>query len=179
MASSCVWPDQCIVVIDDGNDWCTEIVGAKMWPPGHPEFAEPVLDGDEKNPRGCRCFNVADEDILGTQDPVEKFDELFTELQEAARANCNSAVPDGWTHNCYDEGLDSPAFILPFELGVGSCVGDCAYTAVPKAGCGRELSPQDCEDEFGAGETGSETGTGGQGSVDPVPTVEGEVQWQL
>jgi hypothetical protein len=174
MASSCIIPDTCIVVIDYGTDWCVDIVGAQMWPPGRPDLAEPVVDEDGELPRGCICYNDAENEILESQEPLEVFAKFFADLRDAARDDCDYQVPQGWTHNCYDNGPGGPAFITPGSVGTGTCVGDCSYAAVPKDGCGPDPSPYECEAEYGGGETGAGGDDGGAGGVTP-----GDLEWQL
>jgi hypothetical protein len=176
VSSSCILPDKCIVVIVAGSDWCAELVGAKMWPPGSPELAVLVEDEADERPRGCACYNLAEEVILEQQVPADKYAEFVADIEYAARNNCDYLVPVGWDHNCYDEGPEGPALIVPTRFGPGSCVGSCGYAKVPKGGCGRVPTPYECAALYGEG-----TDDGGAEETTTRAEVGGdrEVQWSL
>lgn len=170
--TGCIFKDECIVIISNGNDWCSDLVGALMWPAGHPEFAEVVKDDDEW-PRGCACYNNSEEEILLAQVPEVKYGEFVDQILSAARDECDSSVPFGWDHNCYDEGPDGPVLTIPGYDNAGECVGDCSYVNVPKSGCGEDPSPYECEALYGGGD---ETG-GSDEASDSGLDFPREVQW--
>jgi hypothetical protein len=177
-STGCIFGDQCIVIVVPGHDWCSDIVNAQMWPGGHPELAEPVKDDADEWPRGCACFNFAEEEILEAELPLAKYMAFQAEIAAAARDDCDFHVPEGWDHNCYDEGPDGPVVVKPFQGGSGNCVGDCAYTNIPKDGCGGDPTPYECEELYGDGEeTGGATSAGDDSTTNPVPDVPREVQW--
>lgn len=80
-SSACIIPDECIVVTSNGTDWCSNAVGALMWPAGHPELAQPVLL-DRKPATGCRCFNSAENEIMWAELPADTFEEFKLECEE-------------------------------------------------------------------------------------------------
>ena len=121
---------------------------------GEPELAVPALDGDMIPPIGCACFNDAEVEILWAASPESKYRDYLAQLEALARNDCDTVVPPGWDHNCYDEGPDGPTFKDPYAGGAGSCVGDCSYTNPGAAGCGDEPNPYECEEMYGGGETG-------------------------
>lgn len=70
--SGCILPDYCIMLRTAGRDYCRFLEGAMMWPVGHPELAEPVMGAFGNPPKGCRCFNAAEQAILTNKTPSEK-----------------------------------------------------------------------------------------------------------
>ncbi|HLT38589.1 MAG TPA: hypothetical protein VK034_20015, partial [Enhygromyxa sp.] len=159
-----------------------DVVGARMWPPGSEDLAVPVLDEDQNWPRACVCFNDAETEILFGMAPDEVYAELASEIEQAARDECDVIVPVGWEHNCYDESPDGPMLSLPVQGDPGDCVGDCGYVSEPKGGCGDDPNPYECE-MLAAGETGgdaeSESDDESGEEPDPAgrPTVEGAIEW--
>jgi hypothetical protein len=176
-SSGCIFGDECIVIITQGNDWCSEIINAQMWPAEHPELAEPVKDAEGNWPRGCVCFNDAEGEILEAELPLLKYMAFSAQIANVARDDCDFHVPLGWDHNCYDESADGPVVADPGQGDQGECVGDCAYANIPKSGCGEDPSPYECEATYGEGaETGDMSGTDGTTSS-VGPDVPREVQW--
>ena len=180
-SSGCLIPDHCIVVTVPGVDWCSKAVGALQWPVGHPELAVPVLDETNRPPIGCRCFNLAEVEILYAEAPHEKFAEFTASIQQATRDECDFIVPAGWDHNCYIVGMGGPTFQDVYPGPAGKCIGDCAY-AKKNEECQEDPSPYECEERYGnngmetsdsvatesAGETGTtdEGGSSGDGDGD-------------
>lgn len=177
-SSSCIIPDTCILVVTSGDDWCRQIIGARMWPSGSDDLAVPVLDENENWPQACVCFNDAEAEILFGMAPADVYAELASEIEQAARDECDVIVPVGWEHNCYDESPDGPMPSLPLQGDHGDCVGDCGYASEPKDGCGDDPNPYECE-KLVAGETGgdAETGSGGETGETGRPTIEGAIEW--
>jgi hypothetical protein len=112
---------------------------------------------------GCACFNSAENQVLSDEAPEDYAATLSGTIDEAARHACDSLVPAGYDHNCYLDGPGEPQAETPSRIGLGECVGDCAYTD----DCG-DPDPYECENivdgrssEPDGGETGSESGGGG------------------
>ena len=173
-------PDRCIVIKTPGTDWCME-VDAQMWPPGEPELAEPVVDGNGELPRGCVCFNDFESHVL-LGIPTPKYLEVVAELVDKTRDNCDVLVPSGWDHNCQDEGDEAPTFGAPESVGPGKCVGDCSYSCEEIG----DLDPQECEERLenasggsDEGETGTDDETGGSETGGPSfnPHFDGAIAW--
>ena len=161
-SSGCLIPDHCIVVTVPGVDWCSKAVGALQWPVGHPELAVPVLDETNRPPIGCRCFNLAEVEILYAEAPHEKFAEFTASIQQATRDECDFIVPAGWDHNCYIVGMDGPTFNDVYPDAAGTCIGDCTYVKPPPNGtCRADPNPYECEERYGDGrmDTGSSMAT--------------------
>lgn len=152
-STGCVLPDECILVSKPGRDWCAILVGAEMWPIGQPEDAEAVMDV-QGAPRGCTCFNDDESQVLYDKAPESYYDILVASIDGAARLKCDSLVPAGYEHNCFEVGVDGPAIETPFSPGFGVCVGDCTYTH----DCG-DPTPHECEEIVEGG--GDEAGEGG------------------
>jgi hypothetical protein len=173
--SGCILNDYCIVVTTPGTDWCVLIEDAMMWPVGQPDLAEPVADPGGGAVRGCKCFNDADVEILKDELPADIFGGLVGGIEADARNKCALAVPPGFDHNCYmEDGLLVPGFTAPFhDLRSDDCIGSCAYIKPPPNGsCGDDPDPYECNEEYGGGETGTDTGvgeTGGQSSDNVIP----------
>jgi hypothetical protein len=176
--TGCILSDKCIVVLVQGNDWCSEIINAQMWPGGHPELAVVVKTDDNKWPSGCACFNFAEEEILAAELPPAKYAAFRAQIAAVARDDCDFYVPVGWDHNCYDEGPDGPVVGAPAGGNPGECVGDCAYTNEPKDGCGEDPTPYECEVLYGdGGETGGAMTDADDSTTGAAFDMPGEIQW--
>lgn len=171
-STGCIYPDKCIKVTSPGHDWCRNLTNALQWPAGGSiEDAEPVLQANGATPKGCRCFNDAEHQILEDEVPECHFDKLLEELEQAARQECQSLVLPGYDHNCWTVGGPDASVAEPeFFDKVGACIGNCEYGGPPAGGscpdpnpyeCGSGDGGYDCEPEQGD-DTG--TGAGGQGS---------------
>jgi hypothetical protein len=177
--TGCILGDKCIVIITSGNDWCSEVINAQMWPGGHPELAQPVQDDVGKWPKGCACFNFSEEEILEAELPPVKYAAFRAQIAAAARDDCDFYVPVGWDHNCYDEGPDGPVVSDPHSDGSGECVGDCAYANIPKDGCGDDPTPYECEVMYGdGGETGGVTSADDDSTTGTTLDMPREIQWK-
>lgn len=130
--SGCLIPDYCIFYYKNGVDWCRRMTGAMMWPAGQPDLAMPIeaVDG---LPTGCRCMNIAEEEILMSESPVEAYIELSGELAVLARQECAALVPDGFEHNCMTlEGAMASSVDAPYLAGESTeCIGECSYGNPP------------------------------------------------
>lgn len=173
--SGCVVGDTCIVIANNGTDWCTQVDGALMWPVGQPDLAEPVVTSAGLPPSGCVCMNSGEFEILFDQTPADVYVALVEEIEAAARADCASLVPPGYHHNClqYVDGAEIPAptFDLPLAGNESrECIGTCSYGGEPLFGppCG-DPDPWECngedppwgEDTGDGDDTGSGEDTGG------------------
>ena len=177
-APACIIPDYCIVVNASGSDWCVNVEDAQMWPIGQPELAERVTDEHGGPPPGCRCFNDGEVAILAQGVPAEQYAVLVEELEQAARLECASSVPNGYDHNCFSKDeLLGPTMSSPYYGGKSwDCIGSCGYTSEPPFGsCGDDPNPWECNGE-GLGETGtgdSDTGDSDTGGTDTGATDTG------
>ncbi len=168
-STGCIIPDQCILIVTPGKDWCMHLIGAQMWPIGSPEQAVPVMDSDGSEPRGCACFNAAEQKILEQGVPADQFEALGAEIEVMARHACHTLVPEGYDHDCYFTGPDAPQPHIPFADATGACVGDCIYTD----DCG-DPTPHECECLVGP--CGGSGGTGGDlGETGEAPDDTGEI----
>jgi hypothetical protein len=178
VAPSCILPDYCIVVTTSGTDWCVHMEDAMMWPIGQPDLAEQVSTLAGGPPRGCRCFNDAEVEILKDELPVDVFGGLVGGIEADARNKCALAVPPGFDHNCYvEDGSLAPGFGPPFSDDPSDdCIGSCAYIKPPPNGsCDENPDPYECNEEYGGGDTGIDpaTDTGGSetGDLRPVNVI--------
>ena len=161
MPAGCIIPDYCIMLRTAGRDYCRHIEGAMMWPLGHPELAEPVMQQFGNPPEGCKCFNVAEQAILTNKTPAEKFAALSAELEEPARNACHLLVPAGYDHNCYTiEGPDAPTFDEPLSGAPSEdCFGSCSYINPPPGkDCPDPPDPWACNENEGADSAGDDAG---------------------
>ncbi len=146
-----------------------------MWPVGQEDLAEPVSALAGGAVRGCRCFNDAEIAILKDEVPADVFGGLVGEMEADARNKCALAVPPGFDHNCYiEDGPLAPGFTAPFDhIPSDDCIGSCSYIKPPPHGsCGEDPDPYECNEQYGDGETGSDTGGGddnGRPSSDVIP----------
>lgn len=172
--TGCILPDYCILVNVIGNDYCTAMEGAMMWPIGSPEMATPIHeDGGFGAVRGCRCMNATEAQWLGDGVPEEQAMALAAELHEATRNRCASLVPQGFDHNCYADEIEfGPATFYDGPDRSASCIHSCAYINPPPKGfCPADPDPFECNElagRDGGGGTGmvgtESTGTGGDTS---------------
>lgn len=125
-----------------------------MWPIGQPELAVAVEGPEGGPPRGCACFNSAEDQVLSDGEPAEYYAALEASIGQAARNACDAAVPAGYDHDCYVEAPDGPSLESSHSIGAGACVGDCAYTDE----CG-DPDPYECEEILNGGDetTGAES----------------------
>lgn len=182
VAGGCVYHDTCIKVTTPGTNWCRNVALAKMWPVGGSfEDAEPVLQPDGSSPRGCRCYNDAEDQILDEEVPECQYQEFVDDLAQAAREECQALVPPGYDHNCWTaSGPQASVVEGKFEGGAGSCIGNCEYGSPPMDGSCPNPSPYECAtggfgDEGCGSEDDSETSTGGSGADDTSGDTSGGV----
>jgi hypothetical protein len=166
-----VYHDTCIKVTTPGWDWCRNLALAKMWPVGGSfEDAEPVLRSDGGSPRGCRCYNDAEDQIFVDEAPECQYEGFLDDLAQAAREECQALVPPGYDHNCWTvSGPQASVVEGENSQGPGSCVGNCEYGSPPVGGSCPSPSPYECAtggygDEGCApeGDAGTSTGDSGQ-----------------
>ncbi|MCA9706277.1 MAG: hypothetical protein KDK70_10550 [Myxococcales bacterium] len=149
----CIYPDTCIRVDSPGHDWCSNMANALQWPAGGSiEDAQPVLRPDGAVPRGCHCFNDADNQILLDQVPECRLTDLVDEIEQATRQACQALVSPGYDHNCWTSGGAQPSIVeAPFREGWGSCIGHCQYGNPPAGGSCPDLDPYECATGDGDG----------------------------
>lgn len=128
----------------------------------------PVVDADGDPPKGCRCFNDAEHQILDDEVPACKYDELLAELEDAVRQQCQALVLPGFDHNCWQSNganASIPEGEVP-EDSPGACIGNCE---VGGGGSCPDPTPYECETGDGDGglcqTTGPGTGSGGADST--------------
>lgn len=172
MMPACIVPDYCIELYTPGVDWCAVLDGAMIWPNDQPELAEPLVDEYGGPPKGCVCFNDADQAILGDGTPAEQYDALSAIIGSSARNACNALVPLGYDSNCFVKDGEGAAVAQSiFASGPSNdCKGKCVFTNPPPFGDCPEKNPYECnDDEHGNDEVdepadvdsgGSESGTG-------------------
>jgi hypothetical protein len=159
----CVYHDTCIMVTSPGTDWCRNVALAKQWPVGGSfEDAQPILRPDGATPRGCRCYNDAELQILENEAPVCKLDLFIDDLEQAARQECQALVPPGFDHNCWVASGPQQSIVEgQYPLDVGACIGNCEYGAPPPGGSCPAPSPYECA-----------TGGGGDGACEDEEVTE-------
>ncbi len=180
--SGCVYHDTCIMVTSPGTDYCRNVALAKQWPVGGSfEDAEPILRPDGGSPRGCRCYNDAESQIVLDQAPECRFEEILDDLAQAARQECQSLVPPGYDHNCWTESGPEASVVEGFFFdGAGACIGNCEYGSPPAGGACPEPSPYECAtgdggDEGCASEGDGDTGMGDSGLDDTSGDTSGGI----
>lgn len=164
--TGCIYPDSCIRVNSSGHDWCSNMANAQQWPAGGSfEDAQPILRPDGGTPRGCRCFNDAEHQVLEDGVPECHLTELWDEVETATRQECQSLVLPGFDHNCWTiSGPQASSVEDPFREGPGSCIGNCEYGGPPAGGSCPELNPYECATGDGGGacaqgdQSGDDTG---------------------
>lgn len=161
--SGCVYHDTCIKVTSPGRDWCRNLANALMWPAdGSIDDAEPILRTDGFPPRGCRCYNDAEDQILRDHVPACRFDLFVEELELATRQECQSLVPEGYDHNCWTAAGPMASVVEgEYYEGPGSCIGNCEYGNPPLGGSCPTLTPYECA--TGGGEECDSDGDSGEG----------------
>ena len=185
--TGCIYHDTCIKVTSPGADWCRNVALAKMWPVGGSfDDAEPVVRLDGGSPRGCRCYNDAENQIFDDEAPECQYEEFLDDLEQAAREECQALVPPGYDHNCWTtSGAQASVVEGKFPLGPGSCIGNCEFGSPPVGGSCPSISPYECATggygdegcesegdpetstgDSGLDETGSETSGGILGDID-------------
>jgi hypothetical protein len=175
--TGCIYHDTCIKVTSPGRDWCRNLANALMWPAdGSIDDAEPVLRPDGFVPRGCRCYNDAEQQILDDNVPACRYEEFVEELELATRQECQALVPPGYDHNCWTAS-GATASIAEAEYGgpVGSCIGNCEYGSPPAGGSCPTPTPYECG--TGGGEecdSGGETSAGDSGADETGSDESGE-----
>jgi hypothetical protein len=182
VTGGCVYHDTCIKVTSPGRDWCRNVALAKMWPVGGSfEDAEPILRPDGASPRGCRCYNDAEDQIFYDEAPECQYQGFVDDLEQAAREECQALVPPGYDHNCWTtSGSQASVVEDEFDNDVGSCVGNCEYGSPPVGGSCPNPSPYECAtggfgDEGCGSEGGSESSTGDSGLDDTSGNTSGGV----
>jgi hypothetical protein len=166
-SSGCVYPDTCIKVTSPGHDWCRNLALAKQWPVGgtFEEDGASILRPDGFAPRGCRCYNDADNQIFHDMAPECRYEGFLDELELAARQECQALVPPGYDHNCWTtSGLQASIVEDHFRQGYGACIGNCEYGNPPAGGSCPEPSPYECAN-----------GDGTDGDADEGCDSEGDV----
>ncbi|MCA9698474.1 MAG: hypothetical protein KC431_13170 [Myxococcales bacterium] len=159
--AGCILPDYCIMLRTAGRDWCRYVEGAKMWPPGHPELAEPIVGEFGSPPRGCKCFNLAEQDILTNKAPSEAYESLLAEIEEYTRNACHLLTKPGYEHNCYTvQGADAPTFTFAFgDAPSEECFGSCSFINPPPGkDCPEPPDPWACNENHG-GSAGDDAGS--------------------
>jgi hypothetical protein len=131
--------------------------------------AEPILRPDGAAPRGCRCFNDAEHQILDDEAPQCRFEVFVDELEQATRQECQSLVPPGYDHNCWTKTGPQASVVEGWFLqGPGACIGNCEYGSPPVGGSCPAPNPYECAtgdggDEGCASEGDVESDTGDSG----------------
>lgn len=158
-SSGCVYHDTCIKVTSPGHDWCSNLALAKQWPVGGSfEDAESIVRPDGFPPRGCRCYNDAENGTLETEIPECRYDGFVDELEQAARQECEALVMPDYDHNCWTvSGSQASIVEEPNAVGAGACIGNCEYGAAPAGGSCPAPNPYECA-----------TGDGGDDGCDPA-----------
>jgi hypothetical protein len=173
--TGCVYHDTCLKVTSPGHDYCRNVALAKQWPVGGSfDDAEPILRPDGAPPRGCRCYNDAEQQVFTDEAPECKLDAFIDELEQAARQECQSLVPPGYDHNCWTtSGSQASVVEAEYPHGSGSCIGNCEYGAPPMGGSCPTPSPYQCatggsgeEDCASEGDADGGSGTGDSGLDD-------------
>lgn len=169
--AGCLYHDTCIKVTSPGRNWCRNVANALMWPVGgSSDDAEPIVRPDGATPRGCRCYNDAEQQILRDHAPSCRFDDLFEELELTARQECQALIPPGYDHNCWTAtGPVASVVEGEFREGVGSCIGSCEYGAPPVNGSCPNPDPYECATGGGEecdSEGDAETTDGGDSGLD-------------
>lgn len=171
-STGCIYPDKCIKVTSAGHDWCRNLTNALQWPIGGSiDDAEPVIYANGATPKGCRCFNDAEDQILEDKVPECQLDKLLDELEQAARLECQALVKPGYDHNCWTVGGADASVVEPmYSEGAGACIGNCEYGNPPAGGSCPDHNPYECATGDGGGaaggcelEEGADTSTGGGG----------------
>ena len=164
--SGCVYHDTCIKVTSPGHDYCRNVALAKMWPVGGSfEQAEPILRPGGATPRGCRCYNDAENQIFVDYAPECQYEEFIDDLEQAAREECQALVPPGYDHNCWtSSGSQASVVEGRYPNGGGSCIGNCEYGSPPVGGSCPKPSPYECA-TGGYGDEGCDSGGDSQTSM--------------
>lgn len=194
-STACVYHDTCIMVTSAGTDWCRNVALAKQWPVGGSfDDADPILRADGAAPRGCRCYNDAEDQLLEDQAPECRYDGFIEELEQAARQECQSLVPPGYDHNCWTTSGPQASIVEPeFRGAIGACIGNCEFGAPPAGGSCPVLNPYECAtggggdegcdaedssdtsgDESGLDDTGSGTSGGALDDLDGMVSCAGQ-----
>lgn len=168
--SGCVYHDTCIKVTSPGHDWCRNVAIARQWPIGGSfDDAVLILRPDGAPPRGCRCYNDAENETLELHVPECRYLAFVDELEQAARQACESLVMPGYDHNCWTMSGPQASFVEDtFFDKAGSCIGNCEYGPPPSGGSCPAPNPYECAtgDDSGGGDEGCDSGS--------VETGEGE-----
>jgi hypothetical protein len=125
-----------VITAQPGREWCVEVqspFGSAMEPDN---LNVQIVEGDLMDPRGCRCFSAADEQILDDGSHAEQmgdplpagYEPLRDELVEAARLRCSELAiedePPLMYTNCLSAGIS-----LPYPSPDASCT-ICVETGV-------------------------------------------------
>jgi hypothetical protein len=167
-SAGCVYHDTCVKVTSPGHDWCRNVALAKQWPIGGSfEDGESILRPDGAAPRGCRCYNDAEQQVIDDEAPECKFEGIIDELELAARQECQSLVPPGHDHNCWTtSGLQASIVEDHFRQEYGTCIGNCVYGAPPVGGSCPKPSPYECATGGGTDGDGDDEGCGSEGDAE-------------
>lgn len=144
--SGCIYHDTCIKVTSSGHDWCRNVALAKQWPMGGSfEDGMSILRPDGGSPRGCRCYNDAENEIFNDTIPECRFEGFLDDLEQAAREECEALVMPGFDHNCWiTSGAQASIVEDEYPLGDGACIGNCEYGQPPVGGSCPDPSPYEC-----------------------------------
>jgi hypothetical protein len=167
-SSGCIYHDTCIKVTSPGHDWCRNLALAKQWPVGgsFEQDGASILRPDGFAPRGCRCYNDADQQIFDDEAPECRYEEFLDELELAARQECQALVPPGYDHNCWTMSGPQASIVEDhFRQGFGSCIGNCEYGQPPAGGSCPDPSPYECATGGGTAGDGDE-GCGSEGNAE-------------
>lgn len=142
----CIYHDTCIMVTTPGHDWCRNVALAKQWPIGGSfDDAVPILRPDGAVPRGCRCYNDAEDEIFDLEVPECRLEQFVDDLEQAARQECEALVMPGYDHNCsITSGKQASIVEGTFYDGVGACIGNCEYGQPPANGSCPDPNPYEC-----------------------------------
>ncbi|MCA9709728.1 MAG: hypothetical protein KDK70_28070 [Myxococcales bacterium] len=144
--AGCVYHDTCIKVTSAGHDWCRNLALAKQWPAGGSfEDATSILRPDGGSPRGCLCYNDAEQEIFGAMLPECRYEGFLDDLEQAARQECEVLAMPGYDHNCWITSGEQASIVEDqYPLGAGSCIGNCEYGAPPAGGSCPDPNPYEC-----------------------------------
>jgi hypothetical protein len=170
-SSACIIPDYCILIQTAGEDNCLALEDPQMWPAGQPMNNQSVPLSPNfpfaPGPVGCVCMNNTQQGIIDFETPQMAFDDIYADILQAARDECQSLVPPGWDNNCATAIADATH---PFDDGPGNCIGDCAYANPPPfKDCPDDPNPYECNEDGGEtnGDDGAtEGGLGADGYID-------------
>lgn len=170
-STGCIYHDTCIKVTSPGHDWCRNMALAVRWPTGGSfDDAVPILRTDGAAPRGCHCYNDAEDQIFEQGVPECKLEQFIDDLEQAARQECQSLVPPGFDHNCWTTSGSQASIVEGvFFEGAGACIGNCEYGGPPAGGSCPDPTPYECAtggDGDGCGSGDESDTSSGESGVD-------------